>query len=200
SRADLPDAGRLPDRRHVGAAAGRHRGAARRRRALRRLHRERQDPADRRSSRLAHRRADRGRHQLHAGQGRDRLHPASGACVVIPFVDLKAQYRAIKPEVDAAIFSVLESCEFTLGSEVRAFEDEFAAYCQTAYGVGVNSGTSALHLALLAAGVGSGDEVITVPFTFIATVSAIAYTGAKPVFLGISPPTFPLDLPPLPAP
>ncbi|HKA28930.1 MAG TPA: DegT/DnrJ/EryC1/StrS family aminotransferase, partial [Candidatus Binatia bacterium] len=70
---------------------------------------------------------------------------------MIPFVDLKAQYRAIKPEVDAAIFSVLESCEFTLGSEVRAFEDEFAAYCQTAYGVGVNSGTSALHLALLAA-------------------------------------------------
>jgi len=113
---------------------------------------------------------------------------------VIPFVDLKAQYRAIKPEVDAAIFSVLESCEFTLGSEVRAFEDEFAAYCQTAYGVGVNSGTSALHLALLAAGVGSGDEVITVPFTFIATVSAIAYTGAKPVFVDIDPRTFTMDV------
>ena len=113
---------------------------------------------------------------------------------MIPFVDLKAQYRAIKPEVDAAILSVLESCEFTLGSEVRAFEDEFAAHCQTAYGVGVNSGTSALHLALLAAGVGPGDEVITVPFTFIATVSAIAYTGATPVFVDIDPRTFTMDV------
>jgi dTDP-4-amino-4,6-dideoxygalactose transaminase len=113
---------------------------------------------------------------------------------VIPFVDLKAQYRAIKPEVDAAILSVLESCEFTLGSEVRAFEDEFAVHCQTAYGVGVNSGTSALHLALLAAGVGPGDEVVTVPFTFIATVSAIAYTGATPVFVDIDPRTFTMDV------
>jgi dTDP-4-amino-4,6-dideoxygalactose transaminase len=113
---------------------------------------------------------------------------------VIPFVDLKAQYRAIKPEVDAAILSVLESCEFTLGSEVRAFEDEFAAHCQTAYGIGVNSGTSALHLALLAAGVGPGDEVITVPFTFIATVSAIAYTGATPVFVDIDLRTFTMDV------
>jgi dTDP-4-amino-4,6-dideoxygalactose transaminase len=113
---------------------------------------------------------------------------------VIPFVDLKAQYRAIKPEVDAAILSVLESCEFTLGSEVRAFEEEFAAHCQTAYGIGVNSGTSALHLALLAAGVGPGDEVITVPFTFIATVSAIAYTGATPVFVDIDPHTFTMDV------
>jgi dTDP-4-amino-4,6-dideoxygalactose transaminase len=113
---------------------------------------------------------------------------------VIPFVDLKAQYRAIKPEVDAAILSVLESCEFTLGSEVRAFEEEFAAYCQARYGIGVNSGTSALHLALLAAGVGPGDEVITVPFTFIATVSAIAYTGATPVFVDIDPRTFNMDV------
>ena len=104
---------------------------------------------------------------------------------MIPFVDLKAQYRAIKPEADAAILSVLESCEFTLGSEVTAFEEEFAAYCQATHGIGVNSGTSALHLALLAAGVGPGDEVITVPFTFIATVSAIAYTGATPVFADI---------------
>ena len=113
---------------------------------------------------------------------------------MIPFVDLKAQYRAIKPEVDAAILSVLESCEFTLGSEVRAFEEEFAAYCQARYGIGVNSGTSALHLALLAAGVGPGDEVITVPFTFIATVSAIAYTGATPVFVDIDPRTFNMDV------
>ena len=112
---------------------------------------------------------------------------------MIPFVDLKAQYRAIKPEVDAAIASVLESCEFTLGSEVAAFEREFAAYCHARHGIGVNSGTSALHLALLAGGVGPGDEVITVPFTFIATVSAIAYTGARPVFVDVDPSTLTMD-------
>src|SRR5262245_7228701 len=112
---------------------------------------------------------------------------------MIPFVDLKAQYRAIKPEVDAAIACVLETCEFTLGSEVAAFESEFAAYCQAAHGIGVNSGTSALHLALLAADVGAGDEVITVPFTFIATVSAIAYTGARPVFVDVDPHTLTMD-------
>ncbi len=112
---------------------------------------------------------------------------------MIPFVDLKAQYRAIKPEVDAAIASVLETCEFTLGSEVAAFENEFAAYCHAEHGIGVNSGTSALHLALLAAGVGPGDEVITVPFTFIATVSAIAYTGARPVFVDVDPSTLTMD-------
>ena len=113
---------------------------------------------------------------------------------MIPFVDLKAQYRTIKPEVGAAIERVLESCEFTLGSEVAAFETEFAAYCQAQHAVGVNSGTSALHLALLAAGVGCGDEVITVPFTFVATVSAIHYTGARPVFVDIEPRTFTIDV------
>ena len=112
---------------------------------------------------------------------------------MIPFVDLKAQYRTIKPEIDAAIQRVLESCEFTLGSEVAAFETEFAAYCEAAHGIGVNTGTSALHLALLALGVGPGDEVITVPFTFMATVSAIDYTGATPVFVDIEPRGFTLD-------
>jgi dTDP-4-amino-4,6-dideoxygalactose transaminase len=112
---------------------------------------------------------------------------------VIPFVDLKAQYRSIKTEVTAAIAGVLESCEFTLGSEVAAFEKEFAAYCRAEHGVGVNSGTSALHLALLAAGVGRGDEVITVPFTFLATVSAIDYTGARPVFVDVDPRTLTMD-------
>ena len=112
---------------------------------------------------------------------------------MIPFVDLKAQYRSIKPEVTAAIAGVLESCEFTLGSEVAAFEKEFAAYCDAEHGVGVNSGTSALHLALLAAGVGPGDEVITVPFTFLATVSAIDYTGARPVFVDVDPRTLTMD-------
>ena len=112
---------------------------------------------------------------------------------MIPFVDLKAQYVSIKSEVDAAILSVLNSCQFTLGSEVHAFEEEFAAYSQATNGIGVNTGTSALHLALLAAGVGRGDEVITVPFTFVATVSAIDYTGATPVFVDIDPQTFTMD-------
>jgi dTDP-4-amino-4,6-dideoxygalactose transaminase len=112
---------------------------------------------------------------------------------VIPFVDLRAQYRAIKDEVRPAIDRVLESCEFTLGSEVAAFEDEFATFCRSTHGIGVNSGTSALHVALLAAGVGPGAEVITVPFTFIATVSSIAYTGATPVFVDIEPDTFTMD-------
>jgi len=113
---------------------------------------------------------------------------------VIPFVDLRAQYLSIKDEVDAAIQGVLNSCQFTLGSEVAAFESEFAAYCQATHGIGVNTGTSALHLALLAAGIGAGDEVITVPFTFVATVSAIDYTGARPMFVDIDPHSFTMDV------
>jgi dTDP-4-amino-4,6-dideoxygalactose transaminase len=113
---------------------------------------------------------------------------------VIPFVDLKAQYQSIKGEVNAAIQGVLDSCQFTLGSEVAAFETEFAAYCESPHGIGVNTGTSALHLALLAAGIGEGDEVITVPFTFVATVSAIDYTRAKPVFVDIDPRSFTMDV------
>ena len=112
---------------------------------------------------------------------------------MIPFVDLKAQYNSIKGEVNAAIQGVLESCQFTLGSEVAAFEREFASYCQSENGIAVNTGTSALHLALLAAGVGPGDEVITVPFTFVATVAAIHYTGARPVFVDIDPRTYTMD-------
>ena len=113
---------------------------------------------------------------------------------MIPFVDLKSQYLSIKPEVNAAIQGVLDSCQFTLGSEVVAFEQEFAAYSGATIGIGVNTGTSALHLALLAAGVGRGDEVITVPFTFVATVSAIDYAGATPVFVDIDPTTFTMDV------
>jgi dTDP-4-amino-4,6-dideoxygalactose transaminase len=112
---------------------------------------------------------------------------------VIPFVDLKAQYQSIKAEVNEAIQGVLESCQFTLGSEVAKFEEEFAAYSGAKLGMGVNSGTSALHLALLAADIGPGDEVITVPFTFVATVSAIHYAGATPVFVDIDPKTFNMD-------
>jgi dTDP-4-amino-4,6-dideoxygalactose transaminase len=106
---------------------------------------------------------------------------------------LKAQYASIKGEVNQAIQGVLESCQFTLGSEVTAFEKEFAAYCSSEQGVAVNTGTSALHLALLAAGVGPGDEVITVPFTFVATVAAVHYAGARTVFVDIDPVTFTMD-------
>jgi dTDP-4-amino-4,6-dideoxygalactose transaminase len=88
---------------------------------------------------------------------------------------------------------VLDSCAFTLGPEVAAFEKAFAAYSQAMHGIAVNTGTSALHLALLAAGVGRGDEVITVPFTFVATASAIDYTGARPVFVDIDPQTYTMD-------
>jgi dTDP-4-amino-4,6-dideoxygalactose transaminase len=112
---------------------------------------------------------------------------------MIPFVDLKRQYFNIKPEIDGAIARVLDNGLFVLGPEVQAFEREFADYCAAAHGVAVNSGTSALHLALLAAGVGPGDEVITVPFTFVATASAIGYTGARPVFVDIDPATFTMD-------
>jgi dTDP-4-amino-4,6-dideoxygalactose transaminase len=112
---------------------------------------------------------------------------------VIPFVDLKAQYATIKDEVNAAIQGVLESCAFTLGPEVAKFEEEFAAYCTSRHALGVNSGTSALHLALLAAGVGRGDQVITTPFTFMATVSAIDYCGARPVFVDIDPRSLNID-------
>ncbi|MDB6088772.1 MAG: Glutamine--scyllo-inositol transaminase [Gammaproteobacteria bacterium] len=112
---------------------------------------------------------------------------------MIPFVDLRTQYHSIKGEIDAAIAGVLESCQFTLGSEVEKFEEEFAAYTGSTFAIGVNTGTSALHLALLAANVGPGDEVITVPFTFVATVAAIHYTGAKAVFVDIDPRTYTID-------
>jgi dTDP-4-amino-4,6-dideoxygalactose transaminase len=112
---------------------------------------------------------------------------------VIPFIDLRAQYHSIKGEIDAAVLGVLESCQFTLGSEVAKFEEEFAAYTGSTFAIGVNTGTSALHLAHLAANIGPGDEVITVPFTFVATVAAIHYTGAKAVFVDIDPRTYTID-------
>lgn len=113
---------------------------------------------------------------------------------MIPFVDLKEQYVSIKQEIDTAVLKVLESTQFVLGEDVTNLEVEFAEYCNTEYGIAVNTGTSALHLALLAAGVGVGDEVITVPFTFIATVAAISYTGAKPVFVDIDPVSYTIDV------
>jgi dTDP-4-amino-4,6-dideoxygalactose transaminase len=112
---------------------------------------------------------------------------------MIPFVDLQAQYRSLKTEIDQAVLRVLDSAQFVLGPAVHEFETDFARYCQTSEAVGVNSGTSALHLSLLAAGVGPGDEVITVPFTFVATVAAIEYAGAKPVFVDVEPHYWTMD-------
>jgi dTDP-4-amino-4,6-dideoxygalactose transaminase len=112
---------------------------------------------------------------------------------VIPFVDLKAQYHSIKSEIDAAVIGVFETTQFVLGSAVASFEKAFASYCKTEHALGVNSGTSAIQLALLAAGIGAGDEVITTPFTFVATVSAIDYTNAKPVFVDIDPRSCTID-------
>ncbi|TAY71283.1 DegT/DnrJ/EryC1/StrS family aminotransferase [Rhizobium leguminosarum] len=112
---------------------------------------------------------------------------------MIPFLDIKAQYQSIKGEIDAAVLGVLASGQYVLGDEVAHFEQEFADYCNVKHAIAVNTGTSALHLALLAAGVGPGDEVITVPFTFVATVSAICYTGARPVFVDVEPVTLTMD-------
>lgn len=112
---------------------------------------------------------------------------------MIPFLDLKAQYASIKDEIDAAVLGVLASAQYVLGDEVAKFEQEFAAFCGTKHAIAVNTGTSGLHLALLAAGVGPGDEVITVPFTFVATVSAICYVGALPVLVDVEPTTLTMD-------
>jgi dTDP-4-amino-4,6-dideoxygalactose transaminase len=112
---------------------------------------------------------------------------------MVPLIDLKAQYKSIKAEVDAAIQNVLDSSQFVLGEQVGKFEKEFAAYCSGREAVAVNSGTSALHLALVAAGIGLGDEVITVPFTFVATVAAILYARATPVYVDIDPQTFTIN-------
>jgi len=112
---------------------------------------------------------------------------------MIPFLDLKAQYRSVGPQLEAEVCAAMRECNFVLGEKVEAFETGFAGYCGTAHSVAVNSGTSALHLALLAAGIGPGDEVITVPMTFVATTAAIVYTGAKPVFVDIDPTTWTMD-------
>ena len=112
---------------------------------------------------------------------------------MIPMVDLKSQYHALKDEIDQAVAEVLESCAFILGPQVQAFEREAADYLGVKHALGCASGTDALHLALRASGIGPGDEVITSPFTFIATAEAICYIGAKPVFVDIDPRTFNID-------
>ena len=111
----------------------------------------------------------------------------------VPIVDLKAQYDTIKEEVAVAIQRVFQQGQFILSPEVKAFEEEIAAYCGTKYAIGVASGTDALRLALIACGVGPGEEVITTPFTFVATVETIVQCGATPVFVDINPRSYNID-------
>jgi len=113
--------------------------------------------------------------------------------MLMPFVDLRAQFAAIRPEVIAAVAAVMERQQFILGPEVERFEQEIADYVGAGAAVGCASGTDALLLVLMALGIGPGDEVITTPFTFIATAAAIARAGAKPVFADIDPHTFNID-------
>jgi len=108
----------------------------------------------------------------------------------VPFIDLKTQYLKIKDEVKKELDEVIDNTAFVLGQKVKNFEQNFATFCNKKYAVALNSGTSSLHLALIAKGVKQGDEVITVPNTFIATAEAISYTGAKPIFVDIDPKTY----------
>lgn len=108
----------------------------------------------------------------------------------VPLADLVAQYQALKPEIDRAVDEVLSTGRFILGPEVKSLEEEIAAHCGAQNAVGVNSGTDALLLSLLAQGVGHGDEVITSPFTFVATAEVVAQLGATPIFADIEPSTF----------
>src|ERR1035438_7107024 len=111
----------------------------------------------------------------------------------IPYLDLTAQLRPLRKELDAVIARTIDNCSFCLGPDVAQFEKDFAKFIGAEHCVGFNSGTSALHVAMLLLGVGTGDEVITTPFTFVATSWAISYTGAKPVFVDIDDATFNLD-------
>jgi dTDP-4-amino-4,6-dideoxygalactose transaminase len=112
----------------------------------------------------------------------------------VPMVDLKVQYDAMKDEIDRAVLEVIRTTAFILGPQGKALEQSIAAYHGVKHAVGVASGTDALHLALRAADIGPGDEVITTPFTFIATAEAISYQGAVPVFVDIRPDTFNIDV------
>jgi dTDP-4-amino-4,6-dideoxygalactose transaminase len=112
----------------------------------------------------------------------------------VPLLDLSEQNSALRPEIEAALGRVLDTNAFILGGEVKALEDELAAYCGTKYAIGCASGSDALLLALMAVGVEAGDEVITTPYSFFATVSAITRLGARPVFVDIDPATFNLDV------
>src|SRR5688572_20154408 len=112
----------------------------------------------------------------------------------IQMVNPAAEYRLMQEELDAAVLGVLRSGRYILGPEGEALEKELAAYLGAAHAVGCNSGTDALHLPLVAAGIGPGDEVVVPAFTFFATAEAVSYVGAKPVFADIEPETFNLSV------
>jgi dTDP-4-amino-4,6-dideoxygalactose transaminase len=111
----------------------------------------------------------------------------------VPYLDLRAQMKPLRAEIDAAIAHALDNCTFCLGPDVAQFEKDFARFCGAQHALGFNSGTSALHVAMRLLDVGPGDEVITTPYTFIATSWAISYCGAKPVYVDIDEATFNLD-------
>ena len=111
----------------------------------------------------------------------------------VPFIDLVAQYRTIEAEITEAVSRVFSTQSFVLGEEVSELENEIAAYCDAREAIGCASGTDALILALMALGVGPGDEVITSPFTFFATASSIVRVGATPVFVDVDPDTYNMD-------
>src|SRR5260370_6615418 len=111
----------------------------------------------------------------------------------VPFLDLKAQNQSIWPEIQSALDPVLAEAQFILGPAVARFEKHFAQYIGVRHCVGLNNGTSALHMALLACGIGPGDEVITTPATWISTSWAISYVGARPVFVDVDPVTYTLN-------
>src|ERR1041384_1723507 len=117
----------------------------------------------------------------------------TGQGIVVPYLDLPAQMRHIRKEIDAAIDRTLDNCTFCLGPDVAQFEKDFARFIGAKHCSGFNSGTSALHVAMLLLGVGPGDEVVTTPFTFVATSWAISYVGARPVFVDADDATFNLD-------
>src|SRR5579864_4680096 len=121
------------------------------------------------------------------------MNPVAIQYEAVPVLDLGAQYRTIERDINTAIQRVLESQHFVLGPEVKALEQEVAAYCGRKFGVGVGSGTDALTIALCACGVGPGDEVIVPSFTFIATADCVSMLGATPVFADIEPNTFCID-------
>jgi dTDP-4-amino-4,6-dideoxygalactose transaminase len=129
----------------------------------------------------------------HAEKEPAKIMPASAAPMQFPFLDLKAQFATIRAEVMAAVSRVMESQQFIMGSEVSALEEEIKPQVGCRFAIGCASGSDALLLAMMALGIGSGDEVITVPFTFVATAGSIARLHARPVFVDIDPATFNLD-------